>query len=322
VPLTPPLLALLVLHQAAPAQPSPSDDAVAAAKAAERAAEAAERAAHAAEQSAIAVEALLHGQVPAPAVAAPAPAPAPAPAAAGAATPGTTPWTGTAGLSLIWLEGNANTLTFNATGSVSRHWTDWTLGVKGYATYGQATLPSATGSEVTALAAGGTLRGDRNVTNVVSLFLSGGASTDHVKSVEYVAFGDVGTGITWLEQKVDNYEHVYLRTDLSVHYEHEADFQYYPSDLDLGHRDLLGPRIAGAFRYALRKDVIFTQDAEVIPNILGTSRVRVNALTKLASRLTGSLSMTASFLLNYDSVPPAGKVPTDVALTVGLEMAI
>jgi hypothetical protein len=306
--------ALSVLTLSLLQQTPPNPDA--ATQAAERAAAAAERAAQAAERSAAAVEALVKAQTPPPAPAA-APAPAPAPA-----EPGTTPWTGTTGLSLIWLSGNSNTLTFNASGGIKKDWRGWGFGLKGFATYGEATLASGGSNQVTALAAGGTARGERNISDQVMLFVSAGANTDHVKSVEYVVGGDVGAGITWLHARGADYEKLLLRTDLSVHCEHEADYQYYPTPEALPERDLLGPRVALAFRYALRKDVIFIQDAEVIPNVLGASRVRVNALTKLASRLTGSLSMTASFQLQYDSVPPAGKVPTDTALSLGVELAL
>src|SRR5436305_1921058 len=84
---------------------------------------------------------------------------------------------------------------------------------------------------------------------------------------------------------------------------------------------LLGPRAALVFRHALNKEVIFTEDAEVISDILNTSRVLANSTTKLASRLTQSLSLSVGFIVMYDSKPAAGKMPTDTALTVGVAYA-
>ncbi|HEX4622696.1 MAG TPA: DUF481 domain-containing protein [Myxococcaceae bacterium] len=299
------MVSCAVLAQAQP------DAQVQAAQAAQKSAEAAERAARAAERAADAVEALVRKEE-----AKPAPAPAAAAPSAG------TPWKSTAGLSLIWLAGNSNTLTFNGTGTADKKWGVWGLGLKGYATYGQTTtLPSGAPSQVTAMAAGAKVRGDRSV-DEVTLFVAVGGDTNHVKSVEFVGYGEAGAGLTWLSRKEADFEKVYLRTDLSVHYEHETDFQYYPTVQALPWRQLLGPRISGVFRYALKKDILFSQDVEVIPNVLGDSRVRLNANTKLASRLTEALSMNVSFQLQYDSVPPPTKVPTDTALTLGVEVAL
>ena len=45
---------------------------------------------------------------------------------------------------------------------------------------------------------------------------------------------------------------VLLRTDLSMHYQHEYRFQYFPTELKIPDRDLLGPRVAASFRYAAK----------------------------------------------------------------------
>ncbi len=298
------------------AETSPSaDEAAKAADAAAKAAEAAQKAAEAAQKTADAAATVLKTQCPA------VPPPAAAPAAAAKAPPGGA-WASTVGLGLIWLTGNTNTLTFNATGSAERKWSGWGLGVNAFGTYGQTALTPGASQQVTALAAGIKLRGARDVTPSVPLFASVGVETNHVKSVESLSQADLGAGIVWLHHKEPEYEKLLLRTDLSIHYEYETDFQYYPTTQSLPSRQLLGPRVGLAFRYAIRKDVIFTEDGEVLPNILGAARVRVNSTSKVASRLTDSLSLTLSFGVNYDSVPPANRVPTDTALMAGLELAL
>jgi hypothetical protein len=316
------LVVALALGQA-PADAAATDSARAA-QAAEKAAVAAQQAAEAAAKATAAAEAASTAlvkavsQLPA-AGASVAGAPAAAPA-----VPGEPKWTGTAGLALISLAGNASTLTFNANVAAQRQWESWALGFKGYGTYGQSKTDATTlvGSEVVAMAAGGQLRGDRKVTDTVTVFVVGGGDTNHVKSIEFAGYGEAGAGITWVNVKEGELQKTLLRTDLAARYARELLFQYYPTALNLPDRDLLGPRAAVAFRYALNEGVIFTQDVEVIPNILGQARYVLNATTKLNSRLTESLSLGLAFQLNHDSVPPAGKLPTDTALTAGVELAL
>jgi hypothetical protein len=303
------MLSCAVLGQMPPAQAV--DAQTQAAQAAQRSAEAAERAARAAERAVEAVEAILKREEAKP----------PPPVVTAAVPPGaSSPWKGTAGLSLIWLAGNSSAIAFNATGSAAKKWGLWGLGLKGYAAYGETTQAGQP-AQVNALAAGAKVRGDRSV-DEVTLFIAVGGDTNHVKSVEFVGFGEAGAGIVWMQRKEANFERVFLRTDLSVHYERESDFQYYPAPQALPERQLLGPRISGVFRYALKKEILFSQDAEDIPNILGDARLRLNANTKLASRLTETLSMNVSFQLQYDSEPPPTKLSTDTALTVGVELAL
>jgi hypothetical protein len=231
-------------------------------------------------------------------------------------------WSGTGGLSLISLTGNANTLTFSGSVSAERRWTHWLFGLKTHAIYGQTRPVSGGVSEVAALAAGGQLRGDRFVTERISAFVLGGAETDHVKSVELRAFVEGGTGITWWAERAEGYEKALLRTDLALRYSRESRFQYYPTPSDVPDADLLGPRIGATFRYALSKDVLFTEELELLPSVIGSSRLVVNSSTKLSSTLVGGLALAVSFLLNHDTLPAPGKLPTDTALTVGLEFKL
>ena len=310
----PALLSLFLAQSAAtPVDPSPSDRTLAAA---ERAAIAAERAAAAAQMAAEAAKSAVQqlrppGALP-EAVAAPMAAP----------KPPTSHWTGTAGLALISLSGNANTLTFNGTVNLDRKWEVWALGFKAFGTYGQTRLEGTEDAQVVALAAGVALRGDRKVAGPVTVFSLVGLETNHVKSVEEVGFVEAGTGITWAEVKEGELQKLLVRTDVALRYAREYRFQYYPFQMTLPTRDLLGPKIGVAFRYALSKDVIFSQDAELVPNLLGESRLLVSATTKLSSHLTESLSLGVSFRLDSDSRPAPGKVPTDSALTVGVEVAL
>ncbi|MHB8873844.1 MAG: DUF481 domain-containing protein [Myxococcaceae bacterium] len=177
-------------------------------------------------------------------------------------------------------------------------------------------------AEVVALNAGVQLRGDYRASQMVTGYLKIGLETDHVKSVEARELVEAGSGITWVEEKDGDKVRLMLRTDLGVRYSHETRFQYYPTPPPLAGVDMVAPRLGLAFRYALSHGIIFTEDAEVLPNVLGDGRVLVNSTSKIAARLTESLALGVSFVVNHDSLPAPGKVPTDTALTVGLELAM
>jgi hypothetical protein len=297
----------LVLAQTPPAE----TDAERAATAALRAAEAALKAAEAAERSAAAAAKVAAGR-PAEAAAAP----------AAAAPKKVSDWTGSVGASLISLAGNATTITFSGTASLTRTWGLWSLGVKAAGAYGQSRPPDGSASQVTAMSAGAEFRGERSFSPMISVFAGLGGDTDHVKSIEFRGFGEGGVSVTWLDDKQDDFQKERLSTDLGLRYARELLFQYFPTPANPNDRDILGPRVGAKFRYALSRDVIFSEEAEVLPSLLGTVRTLVSSNTKLSSRLTESLTLTVGFLAQYDSVPAPGRVNVDTALTAGVELGL
>lgn len=147
-----------------------------------------------------------------------------------------------------------------------------------------------------------------------------------MKSVEIRGFGELGTGIKFYELKEGELERMYLRGDVGFRYSRETRYQYYaaggiPANTGLPGATMVGPRIAAVIRYALNKDIRFSEEAEFLPNLVGQSRYIVNSMTKLSARLSASLAVTGSFLVNFDSAPAGGKKQTDTALTLGLEAA-
>jgi hypothetical protein len=171
-------------------------------------------------------------------------------------------------------------------------------------------------AQVTALNAALQLRGDRRFTERISGYLLGAADTDHVRSVEFRGAGEAGVGIIWLDEKRKDGGEAFLRTDLAFRYARELRFQYYPSRTNLPDVSIGGPRLGVAFRYGLSKDVAFLEEFSVLPSLVDDSRLLVNNQTQLTVRLTKSLSIATTFLLQYDSVPAAGKLPTDTSLSV------
>ena len=229
------------------------------------------------------------------------------------------------GIGLIALSGNAESLTATANAALDKKLGNWAFGMRLTGAYGQ-TRTKAGADEVTALRAGLLLRGDRSITSFASIYALGGLETDHVKSVELRGFGELGTGIKFYELKEGELERVYLRGDVGFRASHESRFQYYgdavtPSGTGLGDITMIGPRIAAVIRYAINKDIRFSEEAEFLPNLLGPSRYLINSITKLSARLTESLAVTGSFLVTFDSSPAPGKKTTDTALVLGLEAA-
>ena len=321
------LSAFLLFQTPAPAQEPRSEEATAsaerAASAAERAASAAERAAEANARMAEAIERLAQGI----ARTAPPPEP-PAPDAAkkdGKEAERKDVWDVTVGMGLIFITGNASTITFNGLASAERKTEDWIYAVKASGVYGESRPPELTdvqqASQVVALNAALQLRGDRRFTEKVSGYLLGGADTDHVRSVEVRGLGEAGIGIIWFDEKRSNGGDSYLRTDLAFRYARETRFQYYPTRMDLPDVSFGGPRFGAAFRYSLNKDVAFVEEVSVLPSLIEGSRLLITNQTQLNVKLTKALAINTTFLLQYDSQPAEGKVPTDSSLAVSVAVS-
>ncbi|HEX8703786.1 MAG TPA: DUF481 domain-containing protein, partial [Myxococcaceae bacterium] len=329
-PLTNPMLTAFIVATSlqaqtptAPTPPAAADTAAErAAVAAERAAAAAEKAAEASARMAEAVERLSKSLPPPPPAATPEAPPA---EAKKEEDPKMDQWKGSMGLGLISLAGNASTLTFNGLANAERKTENWIYSLRAQAVYGRSRLPASETeperAQVVALGAGLQLRGDRRFTQRISGYVLAGGETDHIKSVEFRGTGEVGTGIVFWDETKEDGRTSSLRTDLAFRFSRETRFQYYPTRLDVADLDLGGPRVGLALRYSVSKDIVFTQDAEAVPNVLGDARLLVNTTSKLLARLTESLSLGTSFVLQYDSAPAVGKVSTDTALSGTIEMS-
>jgi hypothetical protein len=318
------LLSALLLSQApapTPAQEPGPDQATTssqrAAEAAERAAVAAERAAEANARMAEAIERLAQGITRTAT-----PAEQPAPAAEKKEPEKKDTWDVTVGMGLIFITGNASTITFNGLAAAERKTEHWIYAVTATGVYGQSRPPELTGaqeeSQVVALNAALQLRGDRRFTEKLSAYLLTGAETDHVKSVELRGIGEAGIGIIWWDDKRKDGGEAYLRTDLAFRYARETRFQYYPSRMDLPDVSFGGPRFGAAFRYGLNKDVAFVEELSVLPSLIEGSRLFITNQTQLNVKLTKALAINTTFLLQYDSEPAPGKVSTDTSLAVSL----
>ncbi len=310
------LVASLAVAQAQPAAPSASDAAERAAAAAEKAAQAAQVAAEAALKAAEAaakVSAVVPARFEVP----------PAPAAAAPAAPPKAAWSGTVGLGLMSLTGNSKSITFTTNAAAERKGEDWIFGAKLLAAYGQNhPVTEGAKTETVAEMAALQLRVDRRFAERYSAYVLGAAATDHVKSVELRSTGELGATVVWVDAKGPTGWTTTLRTDLGFRMSEERRYQYFPAPEQIPDVTLYAPRAAVAFSYAISKDVLFTEDADVMSNVSGESRVLANSISKISVRLSRSLAFGVAFTVNHDSAPAKDKVPTDTQLAMTLDVLL
>jgi hypothetical protein len=227
---------------------------------------------------------------------------------------------------LIYLSGNASSLSVNGGAGVQHDSQRWILSARANGSYGRSqpadrTLPA----ETVALAASGTLRADRRLGPRFTAFARGGVDMDHVASLEYRARGDLGVGYVWLDRKEQSGRQVFLRTDLGGGYAYDSRFQYYATSSapvgDLPDVQFIGARAGVSFKYALSREVALSEDADGSVNVTGAQRWLARSTTKLASHVWSAMSVGVSYALTYDSAPAPGKLRTDTALGVTLELA-
>ena len=240
-------------------------------------------------------------------------------------------WIGSVGAGLTFITGNSQTLTLTGTASADRKWEKWALGIRLNGAYGLANpdTNASADTSVTARRGMGTVRLDRTVAeSFASIFALAGMEFDHMKNIETRSIGEAGAGLTFFNKKEGDLEKFYLRVDLAMRAGYETRFQYFPRPQPAADYGIviLAPRAALTLRWSFSKDVRITEELEAIPFLLqpDAGRFLLNNTTKLSARLTETLSLSTSILVNFDSKPPAGadgtvRKSTDTALTVGLD---
>jgi hypothetical protein len=302
-------------ESAAKAAASAAQAAAAAAQAADRSATAADKAAGAAEKLAGSAAA------PAPATAAGAPASAPAAPAAPTGTPAAL-WTGSLSLGTIFLTGNTETITFSTSLALERKSVDWIWGLKAAGAYGQTRAATTNLDQVTALNGLFALRGDRRFGPVVSVYLQGSVSSDHISSIELRPLGELGASLIWFDVKEGALAKTSLRTDLGFVYGREFRFQYYPTPVNSPDVDLIAPHFGMAYKYAISKDISFGDDFDLTANMVDAVRIIATNAAKLSARLTASAALNIGFNVAVDSEPAAGKKKIDTATLISVEIAL
>jgi len=235
----------------------------------------------------------------------------------------TADWQGTVGAGLILMTGNTQTTTFTGTALAIRESMGWIWTAKAGGAYGQNRAAVAPTPEVSAWNAAGQLRLDRKLGEIWTVYVLGGAETDHVAAVELRGYGELGVSAQWVDVKEKDFQWIGLRTDLGFRYATEKRWQYYGATTGaLPGADFYAPRLGLSFRYAFSKDVWFTEEAEFMPGVFVTpNRFQTKSMSKLAARVASNVTTGIGYLVVDDSRPAAGKKRTDTTLTATIDLA-
>ncbi|MFP2924363.1 YdiY family protein [Pyxidicoccus sp. 3LG] len=231
------------------------------------------------------------------------------------------PWTGTVGLGLSFFTGNSRAFTVTGDALAEYDTPEWALTLEADGAYGEAAEGDDEERELTAKTLGGWARGEYRVTPLLSAYSFLGAEADHPASLELRTEVELGIGITFLEHEEDSNE-LFLRGYVGGSYARDRRFQYVPTRENLPDVNLWSPALGLTFRYDINERVHLREDALLLPDVIGDSRVLLDSTTKLSVHLTDRFALTTFFELQHDSSPAEGKVRTDTSLSLGGELAL
>lgn len=289
----------------APAQHDPTEAAKAAADAARSAAQAAQASADA---LARAVDALERQKAPG-ADAAPAAAPA---------APKPSAWNYQLGVSFLSVSGNANALTGKLSGQAEGTFGKWSTKVVAGGTYGQSKTQGDGESQITALNANASAKGARAVSDMFNLYLLGGSMMDRVASIAVQGYGEAGAGLVWFNNVEGDFVKSKLTTDLGFRYTREVRETYYPEYADLPDISIWALAVKGSFRYALSRTAVFTEEIEILPDVVNTRNLRATSTSTLSAQIDNGIALSLGFKIRYVGDPAEGAVPTDTELSAGV----
>ncbi len=262
--------------------------------------------------------------VDAPTVDAPPPAPRDAKAEAEAAEAESGPWEGSFGLGLSVFTGNSREFMVTGDALAEYEVPKWALTLELDGAYGEAASAEEdedTERAVTAKQLGTWARGEYRATPLLSAYTYLGAETDHPSNLELRTEAELGMGVTFLEEEKEEDE-LFLRGYLGLHYARDRRFQYGPERGDLPDVDLWSPALGATFHYDINERVHLREDAMLLPDVFGDTRVLLNSTTKLSVHMTEHFALTTFFELQHDSSPAGDSVRTDTALTLGGELTL
>jgi putative salt-induced outer membrane protein YdiY len=231
------------------------------------------------------------------------------------------PWTGSAGLGLSFFSGNTRSFTVTGNALAELDTPKWAATLEADGAYGEAAEGDDAERELTAKTLGGWARGEYRVNPLLSAYTFVGAETDHPASLELRSEVELGIGVTFLEEEEEEHE-LFLRGYLGGSYARDRRFQYVPTRENLPDVTLWSPALGLAFHYDVNEHVELREDALLLPDVFGDTRVLFDSTTKLAVHLTERFSLTTFFELQHDSAPAEGKVRTDTSLSLGGEVSL
>jgi hypothetical protein len=235
----------------------------------------------------------------------------------GAAAEGT--GSGSIALGAIVLAGNSQTATFTFGAAATRKTASWIFGFKATAAYGRSTDPDTGVGSTSALNGALTVRGDRRLDPVVSIYLEPSIEADHLKSLEARPAAEGGLAFQLVDRKEGDFQTAAVRVDLGFKGGREYRFQYYPTPLDLPDVTIAAPKAGFAGRYAFTRDTVVEDELNALVNLPDGPRLILGNVVKLSTRLYRALTFTVSYGIAEDTSPPPGKKQLDATVTVAFE---
>lgn len=222
------------------------------------------------------------------------------PAAAGEATPPTSPWSVSVGLSYVATTGNASTTTAGVDLDVKRSGTvwDWTAHL--------AAIRATRDGETTAERYLVRSRGRRSLGSRWGLASGISAERDLFAGLSLRTVLDLGASA-----KFTLGEDGTLEVGLGTTWTHER--------LTAGNEsDSWGGLVSADLGWRLSETATVTQSLDLYPNFTDTEAYRVEAESAVEASLNRHLALKLGYQLRYTHRPPAGKVATDTTTRASL----
>jgi putative salt-induced outer membrane protein YdiY len=147
-----------------------------------------------------------------------------------------------------------------------------------------------------------TVRYDRFLGSVTSLYALTGAFTDSFAGYDYRVNAQVGASRSFVALPSAT-----LKAELGVDVAQED----FVDGVDPNSQIVVSARLQVGARYAFNAHVAFEDTVEMYESLLDSEDVRLNNTASVTSALTGRLSLKLSHVLAFDNVPVEGYQPLD-----------
>jgi len=209
-------------------------------------------------------------------------------------------WSGSAELSYLSTSGNTRTSSIGAGLEVDYKPAPWSVIFKA------AYLRASTDDETTAEQLSGSLKGIRDLTPHVDVFVGGGYLRNRFAGIRSLINGEGGAGYKLLVGPVHT-----LRAEAGVGYSHE--------DQLIGeNRSYASARAGLGYKWQFSQAAAFTNDASYLRDLSDSSNWIFSEKAAITAALTSLFSLKASYTLLYNNEPVPTFKKTDTATAVAL----
>jgi putative salt-induced outer membrane protein len=221
-------------------------------------------------------------------------------------TPAAPLWENSAEASVLLTSGNTDVTTIGLGAASTYRPAPWAI--KGKA----ALLTSSNAGIKTAESYEAALRGERNLTNVVSLYLAGSYLKNEFTGFQDRLGGDVGVNFVLLGQG----EHS-LSSEASLGLLKE-NLVSGVGGASLGSRSFVNGRLGVEYKWKFSPTADFSNALAFLENFANTSDWRLSNTAAVTAILTDIFSLKVGFRVDYLNQPVTGKKSTDTTTTAAL----